>query len=92
MAERENVACKVSGVSTCCPPGQASVDTLRPWIEHVIAAFGWDRLVFGGDWPVCNMDGNLESWCAVLDEILAAESPSHLEKLYKTNAERIYRL
>ena len=25
---------------------------LKPYIDHVLACFGFDRVMFGGDWPV----------------------------------------
>jgi len=90
LAERANVAIKISGIPTYCPPGRANADTLRPWVENTLALFGWDRCVFGGDWPVCTLNGTFASWCEALDEILAHESPENLQKLYADNAKRIY--
>ncbi len=92
LAERPNVAVKISGVPAYCPPGQASADTLRPWIETAIGLFGWDRCVWGGDWPVCTLNGTFASWCEAIDEILAPESPENRQRLYTDNAKRIYNL
>ena len=41
-----------------------TADTLRPWVEHVIGCFGWDRVVWGSDWPVCTLGGGLLHWVA----------------------------
>jgi predicted TIM-barrel fold metal-dependent hydrolase len=92
LARRENLAVKISGVPAACPPGQANADTLRPWVETVIDAFGWDRVVWGGDWPVCTLNGSLQTWCTALDEILSGESSGNLSQLHHQNATRIYRL
>jgi predicted TIM-barrel fold metal-dependent hydrolase len=90
LAERDNVAVKISGIPAACPPGQANAATLRPWVETTISLFGWDRCVWGGDWPVCTLNGTLSSWCAALDDILAAESPENRQKLFTDNARKIY--
>ncbi|MGC9450705.1 MAG: amidohydrolase family protein [Oceanipulchritudo sp.] len=92
LAQCQNLAVKISGIPANCPPGQASAETLRPWVETVIDVFGWERVVWGGDWPVCALNGTLRSWCEALDEILSNESPANREKLFSTNAQRIYRL
>lgn len=92
VAARANVAVKVSGLPAYCPRGQTDAATLRPWVETAIGLFGWDRVVWGGDWPVCALNGSLHGWCTTLDAILAEESPENREQLYATNAQRIYRL
>lgn len=92
LARRDNLACKISGLPVNCPVGQADAATLRPWVESCISVFGWDRIVWGGDWPVCTLNGTFVSWCAALDDILSGESESNRERLLVTNAQRIYHL
>lgn len=87
-----NLACKISGVVAYCDPGRVSADAIRPYVEHCIECFGWDRVVFGGDWPVCNLTSSLARWVEILKEIVAGESITNREKLFSSNAERIYRL
>ena len=59
IAALPNVACKISGLPTYCKPGQATLDTIKPWVEHCIECFGVDRLVWGGDWPVVVINSTL---------------------------------
>ncbi len=92
LAQRENLAVKISGLPANCPPGKANTETLRPWVESVIEIFSWERVVWGSDWPVCALNGTLRSWCGALDEILSDESATNREKLFNSNAQRIYRL
>jgi L-rhamnono-1,4-lactonase len=33
------------------------VDLIRPWVSHIFTAFGANRIMFGSDWPVCNVNG-----------------------------------
>jgi len=87
-----NLACKISGVVAYCDPARVKTDVIRPFVEHCIECFGWDRVLFGGDWPVCNITSSLGRWVEIIKGIVAHESVSNQEKLFAKNAERIYRL
>ena len=91
ISRRPNVNCKLSGIIAYAA-GEITADTLRPVVEHAIECFGWDRVVWGGDWPVCNLTRDLGTWCRLLDEILSGSSEDELAGLYHRNARRIYRL
>jgi predicted TIM-barrel fold metal-dependent hydrolase len=91
LAAEPNVACKVSGVVAYADPSW-TVDDLRPFVAHVIESFGWDRVVWGSDWPVCTLTADLGRWVAATRTIIAAESESNQAKLLNGNAGRIYRL
>lgn len=92
LAKRPHLHCKISGIIAYAAADRISADTFRPYVEHVIASFGWDRVVFGGDWPVCNLTGSLVRWCELLDAILAKESESNRAKLFVENARAVYRV
>jgi predicted TIM-barrel fold metal-dependent hydrolase len=87
-----NLACKISGVVAYCDPQRVNAEAIRPYIEHCLECFGWDRVVFGGDWPVCNLTSSLGRWVAIAKEIVSKESRTNQEKFFAKNAERIYRL
>ena len=90
LAKRENVACKISGVLAYADPDNATAAAVRPFVEHSIEAFDWDRVVWGSDWPVVCMTSGLPQWLAITQELLSSESESNREKLYHQNARRIY--
>ena len=92
IARRPNVACKVSGIIVNVGPGEITAEAVRPAIEHTIETFGWDRVMWGSDWPVCNLTSNLGGWTALLDEILAGYTEDQLSALYQRNARQHYRL
>jgi predicted TIM-barrel fold metal-dependent hydrolase len=92
LAELPNVACKISGLPAYCAPGQATVEVLRPWVEHAIECFGWERVVWGGDWPVCTIAGLLRTWVATSREIVKGASAAEQQNLFHDNATRLYRL
>lgn len=91
IAKLPNVAAKISGIVAYAGPDW-TVDDLRPFVEHVIACFGWDRVVWGSDHPVCTLTANLERWVAATREIISGASETEQSRLLHANAERIYKL
>ncbi len=85
------VACKISGL-VAYSGEEWKTDDLRPFIDHVIECFGWDRLVFGSDYPVCLLTADYSRWVTALLEIVGKASTSEKEKLFSENARRIYRI
>jgi len=90
LARLPNVACKISGVLAYCSPGNATVQEVRPWVEHCIECFGWDRLVWVSDWPVCNIRSSLPVWVEISRQIVASASEDEQAKLFQKNALRLY--
>jgi predicted TIM-barrel fold metal-dependent hydrolase len=91
LAALPNAACKISGLVAYAGENW-TFDDLRPWVEHVVAGFGWDRVVWGSDWPVCNLTANLQRWVEAADALFEGASPAEREALFLKNAERIYRV
>jgi predicted TIM-barrel fold metal-dependent hydrolase len=99
LAALPNVHCKISGVIAYGNPARwqegdiaAVAEDLRPYIEHVIESFGWRRIVWGSDFPVCKLTKGLTAWKQVTDLLLRGASESELDALAQGNARRIYRL
>ncbi|MBL8581960.1 MAG: amidohydrolase [Rhizobiaceae bacterium] len=92
IARRPNVVGKISGVVAYADPESWTVDTLRPWVEHTISVFGWDRVVWGSDWPVCTLGGGLSTWVAATQALVSGVSADEKRKLFSGNARRIWRL
>lgn len=92
VAEKKNVAGKVSGIVASAAPGPWTADDLAPIVNHVIETFGIDRVVFGGDWPVCTLAASLREWVEALQKIVANRSETDRRKLFHDNALKVYRL
>lgn len=90
IAKRPNVTAKISGIVAYADPESWIADTLRPWVEHTVQCFGWDRVVWGSDWPVCTLGGGLLAWVAATHALLEGASPDEKQKLLCGNAERIW--
>ncbi|MEZ4860921.1 MAG: amidohydrolase family protein [Caldilineaceae bacterium] len=92
LANRPNVICKISGIVARATPGQWNTQTLAPTVNHCLDVFGPDRVVFGGDWPVCTLVASYQEWATALREIISVRSESAQRKLLSENAEQFYRL
>jgi len=90
IARLPNVACKISGVLAYCAPGLATLEAVRPYVEHCLEQFGWDRTVWGSDWPVCTVTSDLRTWVKVTQQLIATAGESNQRKLLHGNAIRIY--
>ncbi|MDQ3248457.1 MAG: amidohydrolase family protein [Chloroflexota bacterium] len=91
LGERPNVVCKISGIIARVRPGWTAQD-LAPTINHCLNAFGPDRVIFGGDWPVCLLGASYQAWVNALKTVIADRSESDQRKLLHDNAVRIYDL
>ena len=52
LSQLPNVICKLSGLMAYCAPGTSSLETIKPYVDHVLNCFGADRIVWGSDWPL----------------------------------------
>jgi len=92
ISKLPNVVSKVSGVVAYADHERWTPEDLRPFVEHVIECFGWDRVMFGSDWPVCTQAASLKRWVEALMSITRNASEMERTKLFHDNAERVYRL
>jgi predicted TIM-barrel fold metal-dependent hydrolase len=92
LAKFPNVSCKVSGLVAYADPENWKADDLRPFIDHVIESFGWDRVMFGSDWPVCNLTASYKRWVETLLALTQTAGEANQRKLFRENAIRVYRL
>src|SRR5262245_65119759 len=94
VAARKNVVCKVSGIVASAKPDAWTAADLAPFIRTTITEFGIDRVMFGGDWPVCTLAATYRQWVEALRQILDEMqlSTADKRKLFYDNAVRFYGL
>jgi len=92
ISRRPNVAAKISGVIAYADAEGWTLRTLKPWVEHTAESFGWDRLVWGSDWPVCTLGGGLSTWVAATHALFAGASADEKAKLFSGNARRLWKI
>jgi predicted TIM-barrel fold metal-dependent hydrolase len=92
VAKRKKVVCKVSGIVASAKPGHWSADDLAPIVNHTLDVFGPDRVMFGGDWPVCTLAATYKQWVEALKAIVHERKEEEQRKLFHENALRVYGL
>jgi L-fuconolactonase len=92
IARMPHVACKISGAVTEADHRNWTRAQIRPYVEHCIDCFGFDRVMFGSDWPVLEMAGDYPEWLEIAETIVAGASEDEQRKLFRDTAIRLYRL
>lgn len=92
LASLPNVWCKVSGLVTEADHEHWTEDDLKPYIDHVVSAFGFDRVIYGGDWPVAYQATEYPRWVETLAWAVSGCSEAELHKLFHDNAIAFYKL
>ena len=91
LAALPNVHCKLSGLVTEAQPGW-TIDDLRPYVDHVLALFGAQRVIWGSDWPVVDLAGGYGAWLAASEALLAHLGQQDRNDIFGLNAHRFYSL
>ena len=89
LAEFPNTVCKMSGLVTRASENWTAND-LNPYIDHLIDIFGFERLMFGSDWPVCNLAATYKLWFGVLRRAVENCTEDERQKLFHDNARAYY--
>ena len=92
LAQIPNVICKLSGLMAYCAPGTSSLETIEPFVDHVLNCFGPNRMVWGSDWPVVNLAKGLPEWIAVTRKILGKLSADEASSIAYGTAQIVYKV
>ena len=92
LADFSNVHCKVSGLVTEANHENWIAADLQPYIEHVIDSFGFDRVIYGSDWPVSTLASDYIRWVQTLQEAISGCTSEEMKNLFYNNAKNFYRL
>ena len=89
IAARPNTVCKLSGLVTEAPKNWTPAD-LEPFVTHVFASFGPERILWGSDWPVVTLASDYERWFRTAAEFISRYSDAEKEAIFGNNAARVY--
>lgn len=92
LARREHVWCKVSGMVTEANWGAWNAETMRPYLDVAVEAFGPKRLMAGSDWPVCLVASHYRQWFDLLRSYFAAFSKEEQDAVFGGTAVEVYGL
>ena len=94
LAKHKNLWIKLSDLPVEADFTHWSEADLRPYIAATLDAFGADRTIFAGDYPICLQATTMTQWVDVLDRAFGdlGLSMSETKKVYRDNANSFYKL
>ncbi len=88
----KNVYCKLSGMVTEADYNTWTQEQILPYMKLVLFAFGWKRVMFGSDWPVCLVAGNYNKVKELVTDFIARLSSTEQVSIMGENAKIFYNL
>ncbi len=90
LAENRNLKTKVSGLDMF--DHRWTVESIAPYVEFGVSAFGFDRCMFASNFPVSSLYGSYTNLIASYLEIFTSETRDNIEKFFSGNASTHYRV
>ena len=91
-AQFPNVHCKLSGMVSEADRHAWRASDFRPYVAAALDLFGPSRLMFGSDWPVCELAGTYAQVHQLARDLLGDLTDTEQEAIFGGNATRFYRL
>ncbi len=92
ISKFENVYCKISGMVTEANYHSWKPADFTPYMDAAVVAFGTKRIMYGSDWPVCQVAGNYQQVLSIVEHFFASFSETEQQDFFGNNATRFYRL
>ncbi|NLS27619.1 hypothetical protein S2M10_26180 [Sphingomonas sp. S2M10] len=90
-ARHDALFCKVSGLVTEAARDWQPSDFER-YLDHVFACFGAERILWGSDWPVCELAGSYRDTRDIVQRFVDRHCPTLEGAVFGGNAARAYAL
>ncbi len=92
VAEHKNVWCKVSGMVTEADWKNWTTDDFTPYLDVVFEAFGPQRVMFGSDWPVCQVAAPYGDMAGIVKKYTSTLSANEQALFWGGNAAYFYNI
>ncbi|MGB2091644.1 MAG: amidohydrolase family protein [Akkermansiaceae bacterium] len=95
LARRPHVYCKISGLSArmdSVSRRSTHSQVLKPYFETLCKAFGPERLMFGSNWPVCNLTTTYPAWLNTVDDLILPLSEDEQQAIRQETAKVFYHI
>lgn len=92
VAQYNNVWCKVSGMVTEADWKNWKTEDFTPYLDVVFDAFDIDRVMFGSDWPVCQVAASYGKMKGILDQYTSALPVTEQAMFWGGNAVDFYNI
>lgn len=87
-----NVFCKLSGMVTEADWANWSPAELKPYVDEALEVFGPGRLMYGSDWPVCELAASYGQVHDALETNLTALTDSEKSAIFARTTKAFYAL
>ena len=92
IAGHKNVHCKISGLVTEADWLNWKKEDFKKYLDIAVESFGIDRIMYGSDWPVCQLAATYEAQFEVVADYFSSFSITEQNKLFGENAIQFYQL
>ncbi len=87
-----NVYAKISGLNTAADWEAWSAADVQPYIDFAIEQFGVERIIWGSDWPVCELAGDYAKVWRETNRALEGRPQAEIDAVLGGTAVRVYKL
>ncbi|GGK71490.1 amidohydrolase [Sphaerisporangium melleum] len=92
LAAAPNVTCKLSGLVTEADWRDWDAPRIAPYADHVLGCFGPARVMFGTDWPVCELAATYGQVVELARALTAGLSDGERDQVFDATARAAYAL
>jgi L-fuconolactonase len=92
VAKHDNLWCKVSGMVTEADWKNWKAEDFFPYLDVILEAFGTKRVMFGSDWPVCQVAANYAEMKGIVEQYTANLSATERALFWGDNAIDFYNI
>jgi len=92
LAKCPNASCKISGMVTEADLKNWKTTDFTPYLDVVVESFGINRIMYGSDWPVCQVAASYEQVLSIVKDYFSKFSTEEQALFFRENARRFYQL
>lgn len=92
LSKNQNVFCKISGLVTEADYKNWKSTDIYPYLDIVFNTFGYERLLFGSDWPVCLLAGSYRQVINLIEDYTDNDSDENKKRIFGRNAISFYNI
>ena len=90
ISKIENIICKVSGLGM--GDHNWTKDSIKPYVYNCLELFGFERSIFGSNWPVDSLYSNYSKVIESYRDLTKEFSENEKELFFYKNSESIYKI
>lgn len=91
VASFPNAFCKFSGLLNEAKSG-ATWNELQPYVEQILSCFGFNRVMWGSDFPVLNLVSDYQAWLSMCEKYIKTFGEDAYTNVFAKVAQAFYQL